>query len=105
MSVTPATDDDIADLVRALRSYQQADEEGIMVLVSRQACEEAAARIEQEVGGRKDDAERIKGLETALEGMLAEWDKAARYGSPMAKAANERVTFARTLLKREPRNG
>lgn len=31
----------------------------------------------------------------ALEGMLAEWDKFTRYGSPMAKAANERVNYAR----------
>lgn len=35
------------ELVNALRSYQQADEEGVMVLVSRQACDEAADLIEQ----------------------------------------------------------
>jgi len=27
-----------------------------------------------------------------------EWDKLTRYGSPMAKAANERVTAARAAL-------
>ena len=32
-------------LCKALTSYQQADEEGVMVLVSRQACDEAATRI------------------------------------------------------------
>ncbi len=34
----------------------------------------------------------------ALEGMLAEWDKFTRYGSPIAKASNERVNFARAAL-------
>jgi len=34
-------------LVEALRSYQQADEDGIMVKVSRQACDEGAATIEE----------------------------------------------------------
>ena len=33
------------ELCKALTSYQQADEEGVMVLVSRQACDEAATRI------------------------------------------------------------
>lgn len=36
----------------------------------------------------------------ALECMLAEWDKLTRYGSPMAKAANESVAFARATLER-----
>ena len=35
------------DLIEALRSYQQADEDGVMVLVSRQACDEAADEIER----------------------------------------------------------
>lgn len=33
-------------LIEALRNYQQADAEGVMVLVSRQACDEAAAELE-----------------------------------------------------------
>jgi hypothetical protein len=41
---------------------------------------------------------RIKELETALQGMLDEWEKLSRYGSPMAKAANERVNAARRAL-------
>lgn len=44
------------------------------------------------------DAESTQ-LRAALEGMLHEWDKFTRYGSPMAKAANERVSFARAALK------
>lgn len=34
-----------AELCVALTSYQQADEDGVMVLVSRQACDEAATRL------------------------------------------------------------
>ena len=38
---------DHAELCKALRSYRQADADGVMVLVSRQACDEAAAEIER----------------------------------------------------------
>jgi hypothetical protein len=41
-------------------------------------------------------------LREALEGMLDEWDRFTRYGSPMAKAANERIAFARAALKDKP---
>lgn len=34
-----------SDLIAALKSYTQADEDGVMVKVSRQACDEAADRI------------------------------------------------------------
>lgn len=34
-------------LIKALRAYQQADADGVMVLVSRQACDEAAAELEK----------------------------------------------------------
>lgn len=40
---------DLANLIEALRSYEQADEEGVMVLVSRQACEEAAGELERSI--------------------------------------------------------
>jgi hypothetical protein len=45
---------------------------------------------------------RVAKLEAATQGMLDEWDKFTRYGSPMAKAANERVAFARAALKDAP---
>ena len=35
--------------------------------------------------------------EQALAGMLAEWDKFTRYGSPLAKAANEPIAHARRV--------
>jgi hypothetical protein len=35
-----------AELIEALKSYRQADQDGVMVLVSRQACEEAAALLQ-----------------------------------------------------------
>ncbi len=34
------------NLVEALRSYKQADEDGVMVVVSREACDDGAATIE-----------------------------------------------------------
>jgi hypothetical protein len=44
------------------------------------------------------DKEKIARLLEALAGMLMEWDQLTRYGSPMAKAANERVTAARAAM-------
>jgi hypothetical protein len=38
---------DMTKLVEALRSGKQAHEDGVMVIVSRQVCEEAAAEIER----------------------------------------------------------
>ena len=52
-------------------------------------------RIAIECGKANDDNARLR---AALEGLLMEWDKLTRYGSPMAKAANERVTAARAAL-------
>jgi len=46
----------------------------------------------------KAEAE-IERLTAAVEGLLMEWDKLTKYGSPMAKAANERVNAARAALK------
>ena len=53
------------------------------------------------IGYRELRAE-IERLRAALEGMLMEWDKLTRYGSPMAKAANERVAAARRALEPKP---
>lgn len=36
----------------------------------------------------------------ALECMIAEWEKMTRYGSPLAKAANENLGFCRAILAR-----
>jgi hypothetical protein len=52
------------------------------------------------VAKQRDDARaEIAALREALEGMLHEWDKFTRYGSPMAKAANENVARARAALE------
>jgi len=53
------------------------------------------------IGYRERRAE-IERLRAALEGMLMEWDKLTRYGSPMAKAANERVAAAHRALENKP---
>ena len=37
----------MGDLIEALKSYQQADEDGVMVLVSRQAVDEAIGALQQ----------------------------------------------------------
>jgi hypothetical protein len=34
----------------------------------------------------------------ALEGMLAEWEKFTRYGSPIARDANENARFAKVVI-------
>jgi hypothetical protein len=35
----------------------------------------------------------------ALEGMVVEWDKMTRHGSPLAKQANENLRRARSVLE------
>jgi hypothetical protein len=42
--------------------------------------------------------EEIDAMRAALQRMVAEWDKMTRYGSPLAKAANENLKFARATL-------
>jgi len=42
--------------------------------------------------------EEIDAMMEALEAMVAEWDKMTRYGSPLAKAANENLKRARAVL-------
>lgn len=58
-------------LAEILRTYQQADEEGIMVLISRQACDEAAdeiVRLTTELEKVKAENERFReALHTLLE--------------------------------------
>lgn len=46
----------------------------------------------------KRDAE-IARLYGALSGLLQEWEKLTRYGSPLAKQANPRVAAAKEALK------
>lgn len=36
----------------------------------------------------------------ALQGMLSEWDQFTRYGSEIAKSANERINFARSVVEK-----
>lgn len=59
----------MSDLVKALLSGQQCDEEGVMCIVSRQACHEAAARIEALEAGR--DAAFSAGFEACREMALS----------------------------------
>lgn len=40
-------------------------------------------------------------LKEGIRGLLMEWDKFSRYGSPIAKAANEKIEAARKLIKQD----
>jgi len=67
----------LARLCEALRSYQQADHDGVMVLVSREACDKAA-----------------KWLETGHEHISQRWIEETRRNEDLARqlaAANERA--------------
>jgi hypothetical protein len=43
--------------------------------------------------------ERESKFRQAIEGLLHEWELLTKYGSPIAKAANERIAFAKEVLK------
>ena len=58
-----------------------------------QLLEASGFVIERFEAAHRDAVERAE-LLVCLQGMLAEWDKFTRYGSPIAKAANERVNAA-----------
>lgn len=72
------------DLVKALRSGEQADMDGTLVKVSRQACEEAADAIEALQGKLRDMHRRAQTAEAALR-------------EPIEAAAPERRTLGRVL--------
>ena len=55
------------DVLDALRNYHQADEDGVMVLVSRQACDEAIAEID-----------RLNERVSELEVLVNEWREIAK---------------------------
>lgn len=48
---------------------------------------------------KEADKQNEKELKEGLRGLLSEWDKFTRYGSPIAKAANERITAAHKLIE------
>lgn len=72
------------DLVKALRSGEQADMDGTLVKVSRQACEEAADAIEALKAKLRDMHRRAQAAEAALR-------------EPIEAAAPERRTLGRML--------
>jgi hypothetical protein len=61
------------------------------------AVDERATQLtDEEIRLMREQNTKLRG---AIEGLLTEWDRLTRYGSPMAKAANERVAAARRLLE------
>jgi hypothetical protein len=63
---------------------------------AREECTRLRADLEEAEAGNDRREEQLR---SAIEGLLSEWDKLTRYGSPMAKTANERVAAARKLLE------
>jgi hypothetical protein len=71
-------------------------------------CDACGARIEGQaprpLRGATDPVrslgEAFPDVHRALKGMLDEWERMTCYGSPLAKAANQRVAFARRVLAR-----
>lgn len=57
---------DITHLIAALRAGQQADHDGVMVCVSRQACEEAADALTAQAATIAEQATQIEALRAAL---------------------------------------
>jgi hypothetical protein len=80
------------------RTYISEHNGGIFVSLSGLYHYAHAEEIVVAVNSHAKHKATIKELSEALEGMLNEYDQASRYGSPMARAANERVTFARAAL-------
>ena len=72
------------ELVKALRAGEQADMDGTLVKVSRQACEEAADAIEALKAKLRDMHRRAQAAEAALR-------------EPIEAAAPERRTLGRML--------
>lgn len=76
-------------IVNALRNYQQADEDGVMVLVSRQACDEAADEIDRL---RKWNADMV--AKSASGGVL---DGYREMGAKLAAVEAERYALRQEL--------
>lgn len=51
-------DEKIAELIAAIKHYEQADEDGVFVKVSRQACDEAAAELARRYNELKSEREK-----------------------------------------------
>lgn len=59
------SDAELRALIAALRSYKQADEDGVFVLVSRQACDEAATALDR-LAAAEADAARLEWMQKNL---------------------------------------
>lgn len=61
------TAEELANLSDALRGGQQCDEDGVMCIVSRQACHEAADQLERILPGQLAHVDEVEKLRAALE--------------------------------------
>jgi hypothetical protein len=77
------------------------DAEIAQLKAEREVYDTPAWEANERLNGTVNDlCAEISRLRAALKDLLAEWDKFSRYGSPIAKAANEAVTKARAALER-----
>ena len=88
--------------LEALKDYQQADEEGIMVLASRQAIDETVARVEAleklvEAASRGVNIDRRDDLVKWFQNLAA-----ALAAVPHITSNSPRQDIARRILLREP---
>jgi chromosome segregation ATPase len=75
------------------------------LVAAKKRLEDAIASYKSPVKTLLAAKAKIEELQAALRGMLDEWERLSRYGSPMAKAANERVNAARRALCESHKGG
>lgn len=85
-------------LVEALRSYSQADEDGVTVKVSRQACDEGAALIEELTRQRDSAIKHIAEWCVAIDVNGSGWDDWDEYYKEAMYSDRQSLPEIRGLL-------
>jgi predicted component of type VI protein secretion system len=68
-------------------------------------CRAHNRMMEQSHAAHRDALEReLAEAVEVVKGLLTEWDRLTQYGSPMAKAANPRVSAARAFIQKKRNN-
>lgn len=91
------------ELCKALTSYQQADEDGVMVLVSRQACDEAATRIRalaSEKEGLRRERDRSRELYQQLRQSIYDYKMETEAAVVEAESAESQLSALRAENER-----
>jgi hypothetical protein len=94
-----ATDADGFHRVLAIRDAEIAHLRLRLNEVDAQLTAESHIHARECIALRAEKDAEIEQLKSITKGLLLEWDKLTKYGSPIAKAANERITAARAKLE------